>query len=319
MSNNIASPNHSVIKEIIRRRMSGLRGNSGASDVAAKLGLVVEGGAMRGVYSGGVLVTMEELGLTDVFDKVYCESAGAVNACYFLSGQGACGIRIYLEDLTSLRFINPFRFGTMIDVDYAFDVVVKTIKPLNTERVLKSPSDLYIAITHATTGKSRIVDVKREGVPLLTLLKATGAIVPLYNRAICIDGQPYVDGGIANPVPVRAAIEAGCTHVLVLLTRPAAYTSHNYTPFQRFYLSLLLKNWPAPFVESFYERSSTRYNETRNIAFGKTTVKNGINIAVISPALDSPEIARITIARKKLTAAMNDAIRRTREIFRDLS
>jgi predicted patatin/cPLA2 family phospholipase len=319
MSNNIASPDHAVIKEIVRRKLCGLRGNSSDANRAVKLGLVVEGGAMRGVYSGGVLVAMEELGLTDVFDEVYCESAGAVNACYFLAGQGAYGIKIYFEDLPSLKFVNPFRYGTLIDVDYAIDVIVKIAKPLDTERVLKSPTHLYIAVTNALTGKSRIVDVKREDVPLLTLLKATGAIVPLYNHAVDIGGQPYVDGGIADPIPIHAAIEADCTHVLVLLTRPPVYTSLPYSAFQRFCLSPLLKDWSQPFVKAFYERSATRYNEARNIAFGKTIVRDGIKIAVISPAYDSPAIARVTVARKKLLAATADAVQRTREVFRELN
>jgi predicted patatin/cPLA2 family phospholipase len=319
MNNNIATPDHAVIREIVRRQVCGLRGNASESNGTVKLGLVVEGGAMRGVYSGGVLVAMEELGLTDVFDEVYCESAGAVNACYFLAGQGAYGIRIYFENLPSLKFVNPFRLGTIIDVDYAIDVIVKAIKPLDTERVLKSPSHLHVAVTHASTGQSRMVDVKQEDVPLLTLLKATGAVVPLYNRAVEIGGQPYVDGGIGNPIPVQAAIEGGCTHVLVLLTRPPAYTCRQYSAFQRLCLAPLLRGWPQAFVESFYERSGTRYNQARDIAFGKTAIKGGIQIAVINPADDSPPLARITVARKKLSAAMRDAVQRTREVFRDLA
>src|SRR5581483_5782236 len=105
---NLAWPGHSVIREILRRRDHHVLGNSQEAKASAvKLALVVEGGGMRGIYSGGVMVSMEELGLSGVFDNVYGESAGGPNCCYFLSGQGKLGIRIYLEDLPSRKFVNP--------------------------------------------------------------------------------------------------------------------------------------------------------------------------------------------------------------------
>jgi predicted patatin/cPLA2 family phospholipase len=317
MTNGLVSTQQSVIREILTRRDARPNGNPPPprSSESVKLGLVVEGGGMRGVYSGGALVAMEQLGLTDVFDEVYGESAGAINACYFLARQGSYGINIYLDDLTSLKFANPCRVGTILDLDYAIDTVVKTIKPLDTLRVLASPSKLYIAVTHAVTGQSRIIDVKGEGVPLLTLLKATGAIVPLYNHSVQIEGEPYVDGGIANPVPVESAIRAGCTHILVLLTRPPDFNSAGYNRVQRFCLSPLLRKWPASFIETFYRRQASRYNDTRDVAFGRKVVKEGVKIAVIAPGPDSPTLSRATIARKKLLAAKDDAFRRTLQMF----
>lgn len=319
MSDNAASPDHPVIQEIVRRGRGKIDGNSrGALQGGVKLGLVVEGGGMRGVSSGGALVAMEALGLSNAFDAVYGESAGAINSCYFLAGQGSFGIRIYLDDLTSLKFANPLRVGTILDVGYAIDVVVKTIKPLNIERVMASPSDLFMAITSAVTGESRIVDVKREGIPLLTLLKATGAIVPLYNHPVMIGDQPYVDGGIANPIPVSSAITAGCTHILVLLTRPPEFRSEGFSSFQRLCLAPLFRKWPRAFVESFYRRQDLLYNEARNIAFGRTPPGRDVKIAVIGPAPDSPLVGRSTVFRKRLLAAKDDAASRTREVFRDL-
>jgi predicted patatin/cPLA2 family phospholipase len=313
---NRAGAGHPVIQEIARRGRNRITGNAEA-DIpgSAKLGLVVEGGGMRGIYSGSCLVALEQLGFTAVFDKVFGESAGAINASYFLAGQGAFGIRIYLEDLTSLKFANPLRIGTMLDVGYAIDVVVKSMKPLNVERVLSSPSDLYVALTDAVTGESRLVDVKQENVPLLELLKATGAIVPLYNRAVYIGNHPYVDGGISNPIPVRSAVAAGCTHILVLLTRPVEFLSTPIPTWLRICLSPLLRRWPPSFVTSFYNRQSTRYNETREIAFGRTIISEDVHIAVIAPGADSPPFDRATTSRTKLLAAKDDAIGRTLAIF----
>jgi predicted patatin/cPLA2 family phospholipase len=117
-----------------------LRRRDGRDSSSAKLGLVVEGGAMRGVYSGGALVTLDRLGFNAVFYEVYAESAGAINASYFLSGQAQMRMRIYTEDLQTPRFINPLPTSAVINVDYVADVVLTRIKPLDAGAVLASTS-----------------------------------------------------------------------------------------------------------------------------------------------------------------------------------
>ena len=308
-----------MIREIVRRRVTGVEGNSSVNGAAPKLALVIEGGGMRGIYSGGMLVAMESLGLTNVFDGVFGESAGAINAAYFLSGQGAFGIRIYLEDLASLKFANPLRIGRMLDVDYAVDTVVKSVKPLNVDRVLRNPSRFHVAVTNGATGEPRVIAAQRGGVPLLTLLKASAAIVPLYNRAVEIDGHPYVDGGIANPIPVGSAIFAGYTHILVLLTQPLNFFATPFTALQRACIAPLFLRWPPAFVAAFYDRLWRHYNETRDLALGRTAAGDGVSIAVIAPAADSPRFSRSTRARSKLLAAKDDAVQRTLRVFAELS
>jgi predicted patatin/cPLA2 family phospholipase len=318
IGDNGASSEHVVIKEIVRRHVEGVAGNSDRSNGGVKLGLVVEGGGMRGVYSGGVLVAMEALGLTGVFDEVYGESAGATNSCYFLAGQAKFGSAIYLDDLTSSKFFNPCRIGKIIDIDYAIDVVVKCIKPLDVDRVLASGSGLHIAVTSALNGDARLVDAKRDGVPLLTLLKASTAIAPLYNRPVLIDGTPYVDGGITNPIPVQSAIDGGCTHILVLLTRPPEFLSPGYSGFEQFCMSPLFRSWSPAFVRVFYEEQYRRYNSTRKLAFGRRPARDGVTIAVIGPSAAWPAVSRATIARRRLKAAMDDAMVKTRKVFAEL-
>src|SRR5690348_395584 len=94
---------------------------------ARKLGLIVEGGGMRGVLSAGALLALHLLGFRNCFDEVYAASAGGVNAAYFLSGQGTLGISIYFDDISNRRFINPLRFWKMLDVEYVYDHVVVKI------------------------------------------------------------------------------------------------------------------------------------------------------------------------------------------------
>ena len=296
---------HPVIREMLDRR-------DGRSS-SAKLGLVVEGGAMRGIYSAGALVELDRMGFNSAFDEVYSESAGAINACYYLAHQAQFGIRIYTEDLQTLRFMNPLRTSAMINVDYVADVVLTRIKPLDTEAVLASPSKLFVGITNALDGSPRMVDVQREKLPLRTLLKATMAIVPLYNRAVLLNGIPYVDGGISNPIPIQSALDAGCTHILVLLTRPPNFEIAENTGLQRFLISLMLRGWKPEFVQKYYTERVRRYRIARALALGRVPCHAAI--AVIGPALDFPPFSRTTLSPRKLSRAMNDAMDRTRHVF----
>ena len=269
---------------------------------------------MRGVISGGALIALERLGLTSAFDEVYGESAGAINACYFLAGATAFGGRIYREDLTSLRFINPVRRGKILDMDFLVDEVMTRIKPLPVERVMHSRSRLFVSITNARDGTGRVVDVKKETPRLLTLLKATAAIIPLYNHSVFLEGVPYVDGGITDPIPVTNAIRSGCTHILVVLTRPADFLAKPRRGIERLILARWLRRWDPRFVHAFNVRYR-RYNEARAIAFGHVALPPGVELAVIAPSGAVPPVRRITISRRRLLEAMDASTASTLALF----
>jgi len=302
---------HPVIREIARRAAR-VRAGKDLSGLDTKLGLVVEGGGMRGVLSGGALIAMEQLGLTAIFDDVYGESAGAINACYFLAGQAAFGARIYVEDLTSLRFINPARVRKILDMDFLVDEVMTHVKPLPVERVMGSRSRLFVSVTNVSDGTGRVFDVKKENPPLLTLLKATAAIIPLHNKAVLLEGIGYADGGITDPIPVPSAISAGCTHILVLATRGADFVYRPSRGLERVVLERWLRGRDPRFVDAFFNVRYRRYNEAHALAFGRAPAPKGVEIAVIAPTTTTPAVSRTTISRRRLQAAMTHSIAATR-------
>src|SRR5215510_3474190 len=85
------------------------------------IGLVVEGGGMRGVISCAALMGLEELAMTHAFDEVYGASAGAVNAAYFLSGQAALATTIYYQKINNTRFIRRLWHRMIVEIDGLFD------------------------------------------------------------------------------------------------------------------------------------------------------------------------------------------------------
>ena len=300
--------NPAAVLEAIRARAA--RGEAGgrASD-GRRIGLVIEGGAMRGVVSAGALIGLEELGFTRLFDEVYGCSAGAVNASYFLAGQAAFGTTIYYENINNARFINPWRWRRIVDVDFLFDTVVPHEKPLLVDRILASPSRLLISITDAGTGEAFLVDPRSTPVPFLTLLRASCALPVLYNKFIDVEGRACLDGGCANPIPVADAIARGCTDVLVLLSRPVGFVERALAGWERAAFSRYCARGNAKLMTTIMGVHD-QGNASRDLALGRRAAPAGANVATFCPEDDEPTIARTERDGRKLRdAASRSALR----------
>jgi len=215
---------HPVLELILRRAREGSR--PGQRKDKAKLGLVVEGGGMRGVISGAMLMALHTMGFKDTFDAVYGASAGAINATYFLSGEPH-GLKIYGEDLTGTRFIDvrtllsPAGGIGFMKLDYLVDFVMRKVKPLNWQAVLDSPVPLKVVASSLDELQPLLLERFEDDTDLAQCIKASAAVPKLSGPPVVHRGHRLVDAAVFEPVPVRAALADGCTHVLVLATRPA--------------------------------------------------------------------------------------------------
>ena len=193
-----------VIRVLDSRAKSLQRGESWND--GRKIGLVVEGGGMRGALSGGSLLALDLMNLRDCFDAVYSVSAGGVNAAYFLSNQGTLGMTVYFDDITTRKFINPWRLWKMVDVDYVYDHIVREVKPLCEAAVRDSRPDFFVTATDIDSGEHVLLNAKDPQASVATYLKATAAIPVLYNRSVVIGGHHYMDGGVSGGLPMEWAI-----------------------------------------------------------------------------------------------------------------
>lgn len=211
--------------QLIRQRVL-QRSRPGQRSDPFKLGLVVEGGGMRGCVSGGALQAMGDLGLQDVFDAVYGSSAGAINATYFLSRQRD-GVEIYHDRIANEQFISLRRLWKgdgdtpVLNLPFLIDHVMNTEHPLNWQAVLDSPIPLKVVASSLDVLQPVILEGFKGADDLAMCLKASAHVPeiagsePLVHR-----GQRLVDAAVFEPIPFRSAIADGCTHVLVLGTRP---------------------------------------------------------------------------------------------------
>ena len=213
---------HHVLQAIVRRQRQGSIPGKRQDDY--KIALAIEGGAMRGVVSSGMVAGLEYLGLLPAFDVVYGTSAGAINGAYFVSGQAAYGTSIYYENINNAQFFSPLRWlagERPVSLEFLFEHVMVHEKPLNWRRVLDSPVELVPVAASLSQATAVALRGARSRYGLFLRLKASARIPLLAGPPVCVNGEDYLDGGILAPVPFRQALDEGCTHVLALLTRPA--------------------------------------------------------------------------------------------------
>jgi predicted patatin/cPLA2 family phospholipase len=296
----------------IRGRAAQMALGEGRGD-GRKLGLVAEGGAMRGIISCGAMLGLEELGLTAAFDHVYGASAGAVNSAYFLAGQAAYAVSIYHQDINNGRFFKSIWHRKVIDIDYLFDHIIARTRRLRVEKVMDSPTRLHVVVGDAGSAQAVLIDVSQSSVPLLTILKASSAMPLLYNQQVEVEGRGCFDGGFLNPLPILEAIEDGCTDILVLMTRPAEFRE---APPRRFELDLFRRRCAfrnEALVEAF-RQCHVHANSLRDLALGRSEDLK-VNIATVCPDPAEPTIDWTERSAHILKSAAIASARRILEAF----
>lgn len=194
----------------------------GARTDGYRVGLVVEGGGMRGLISGAMMATLLERELEHSFDAIYTCSAGALNSVYFLTGLGWYAVAIYYDYLACWDFFDMGRLlrgRPVLSLDYALDVVVESTRPLDFAAVLASPIKLHIAASSIQEVKSRVFTHFASKEDLKMVLKATCCIPFAGGAPIAYDGDRFLDGGVLLAHPILPALDDGCTHILALRTR----------------------------------------------------------------------------------------------------
>lgn len=204
-----------------------------------QIGLVVQGGGMRGVYSMGVLAALEEMGFGQCFDHVAGSSAGALNGAYFITGQASYGVETYIHYLSQREFVNPLRFKKMVDIDYLVDQIGKKVRPLDINKLLSADTTLHISLTQFSNGHTRFVTNRTPGIDLWEAFRASAAMPILYNKPVKVGDGLYVDGSLRARVPIRRVIDYGCRYIVVVLTRPPSHRTKHKKAWVR---SL---SWPA--------------------------------------------------------------------------
>ncbi len=265
----------------------------GAGD-RRKTALIVEGGAMRGAWAAGVLAYLQERRRRQ-YDFVYAASSGACSAAYFVAGMWEPGLAIWRELACNVvRKTNFLRRKPIIDLAYLVDHVFRTRIPLSVEALQKAPTRFFIVLTDCHTGAPVYFHVCDDRV--FAALRAT-ASMPLATRGFdFVDGRPYADGGVADPIPVRQAIQDGATDITVVLTHNPAF---RLKPIPRWMGKLAYPEFPKV-AQVWTARQNVNYNDALDLM---KQPPPGIRIQVFRPLRPMP-VGSFTVEPKQIAAAL---------------
>ncbi len=208
----------SIVAALNRRRLTG----GYPFDDGLKIALVAEGGAMRGVFVGGMVSGIEANGYTGCFDLMIGSSAGAGALAYLRAGQARFGTRMFYEDLNTGVFIRKRRAlagGDAISIDYLIDEVFARRKELDTSAFAAPGAELFATATDIDSVESVLLSGFEDRNRALEILRATSRMPLVSGPPVMLDGRRLLDGGLLSRIPTDFAIRAGATHVLVLLNR----------------------------------------------------------------------------------------------------
>lgn len=223
-----------------------------------KIGFILEGGAMRGLYSAGIIDTlMEQKIFADVIIGV---SAGALFGMNYKSRQKGRVLRYNTKFAHNKNYMGLYSFlttGNIVNKNFCFDQIVHHLDPVDFETYRQTPEQFYAVVTNIETGQAEypLLDdlEKKEN---MEYLRASGAM-PFVSQPVTINNQRYLDGGCSDSIPIDKMIEMNVDKIVVILTRPLYYQKKAAPswPTQIFY-----HNYPA-FIQTLNHRY-LNYNQS---------------------------------------------------------
>ena len=223
-----------------------------------KTGLIMEGGAMRGMSTAGVLDVLMENGL--VTDGAIGVSAGAVFGCNYKSHQIGRVIRYnteYCNDKRYASFKNLVKTGNLYSEQFCYHEVPERLDPFDEAAFAASPMDFFVVCTDVKTGEPIYHKCRTGDAEDVRWMEAS-ASMPLAAKIVKIGHYGLLDGGVADSIPVRFFESIGYKRNLIILTQPKGYTKKK----NKFLPAIRARYFRYPaFVEAVADRHE-RYNET---------------------------------------------------------
>ncbi len=262
-----------------------------------KLGIVLEGGAMRGIYTAGVLDVFLEKGLGA--DIVIGVSAGGIHGCSYVSQQKGRSIRYYMRYYNDKRFMSLyslFTTGDIVGKQFCYYDIPQSLDIFDHQAFEDSRTQFYVVCSNLQTGQAEYIlcpTLRGEQMEYL----CASASMPFVSRIVEIGDKKLLDGGVCDPIPIEKAMrDLDCDRWICVLTRTDGYrkkaSSHRFA-------GIKYKRYPA-FVKALQQRGE-HYNATLNQI---AALEQQGKILVIRPSKDL-QVHRMERDSQKLLAQYN--------------
>ena len=205
-------------------------------ELKKRTALVLEGGAMRGMYTAAVLDVLMDEGIK--VDAIYATSAGVLFGVNYISGQRGRAIRYNKRFSRDKRYMGMYSLvtsGNIINKDFAFYEVPFTLDVFDQEAYSRSETKMIATVTNVHTGGVEYIEVK-DVFKQMEVLRAASAM-PFVSQMVELDGQLYLDGGLSDSIPLKKCQEDGYERIIVVETRPKGYrkSKPNMLPAKLYY------------------------------------------------------------------------------------
>lgn len=228
-----------------------------------KATLVLEGGATRGIFTSGALDYLMERDL--YFSDVIGVSAGSCNAVDYVSRQPGrtrdCMIPTDKEGKYYYGIRDFVKEKSLMNMDLIFDKYPKELLSFDFETYFNSEINCQIVTTNCLTGKAEYMTEDSDNDRLMKLCRASSSM-PLLTPIVNIDNVPYLDGGLADSVPIRRAQQMENEKIVVILTKNQGYRKSVLSPTMQRVYKRAYKSYPN-LIRTIFRRSF-EYNKTMN-------------------------------------------------------
>ena len=242
-----------------------------------KIGLVLEGGALRGIYTAGVLDVLLDNNVK--VDKIIGVSAGALFGVNYKSNQSGRALRYnlkYCNNKNYMSFHSLLTTGNIVNKEFCFEKLVNELDPFDFETFSNNRIDFYATVTNVETGKAEyhlIKDLRNEKDS--EYLRASGSM-PFISQIVEIDGKKYLDGAIADSIPVDKMLTMSVDKIIVVPTRPIDFRRRKKTTILN---KLKYKKYPL-----FADKLSNRYKMYNKEVERIIDLENQGKVFVIRPS-----------------------------------
>lgn len=272
-------------------------------------GLVLEGGGMRGVFTAGVLDYLLDRKL--YFNYAVGVSAGACNGLSYMSRQRGRARTSNIDLLQKHRYIGMkylWAQRSILDREFLYERIPKDILPFDYQTYFNNPATFEMVTVGCRTGKAYYLTEKQSEERTLAIAKASSSL-PFVCPMVEVDGEPMLDGGIIDSIPIRRAIDTGHAFNVVVLTRNKGYRPHEK---DRKIPKFIYKNYPR--LRVILSHRHAYYNQ--QLEEVEQLEKEG-KILVIRP--ERPlEVDRLESDIDKLNALYEEGYACARKVLQDI-